>query len=126
MRACDLTTQEYCDGFLDFIFGEMVSKGVITPETKMEDIWEEAQYSFTKVQGPEGSRCDLILIFKPDAKINIGRMAMLKIALPDVSWIEDWLVNDATLYHSSPRGPHAAAAMRRSLGVPNFDFDEEE
>jgi len=101
MRGCDLTTEENRQGFINWITEELCTQGVLPAGTKPEDAWSEIMSTTTPLRFPDqGGRCDLIMVCKEGAPFNIGRFAMVKLALPDTSWIEDWLVNDARFYES--------------------------
>ncbi len=42
-----------------------------------------------------GGRTDLVMMFKKDANISIGRMAMWRLQFGDCSWVSDYIVNYA-------------------------------
>ncbi len=42
--------------------------------------------------GKDG-RTDLVLLFNPKNKINVGKLAMWRIKMGDISWAEDFVVN---------------------------------
>lgn len=114
MRGCDLTTQEHRDGFVNGITNFLIEKKVLPEGTTPEQAWSEAYTTTTPVQTAElGGRTDLILVCKEGTNFEMGRFAMAKLQLPDTSWIEDFMVNDARDYLDSPRGPHAKAFYQR-------------
>ncbi len=41
----------------------------------------------------KGGRTDLVLLFDPKNKINGGKLAMWRIKMGDISWVEDFVVN---------------------------------
>lgn len=101
MRGCDLTTEENRQGFINGITAHLCDKGVLPEGTKPEDAWSEIASTTTPIRSStEGGRCDLILICKEGAQFHMGKFAMVKLMMPDTSWIEDWLVNDERFYSS--------------------------
>ena len=102
MRACDLTTQENRDSFINGITDVLCNTGVLPKGTKPEDAWSELMTTTTpRRSSTEGGRCDLIMFCKPGTKFDMGRFAIVRIAeLPDTSWIDDWKVNDYHQYNS--------------------------
>lgn len=49
------------------------------------------------VLGNKGRR-DLLLVFNPEAKVNVGKLAVWRIQFGDVSWVDDFMVNYAKDY----------------------------
>lgn len=124
IRGCDLSTQEHRDGFINGVVGFLTEHGVIPKGTKPEQVFEKLLHTttpkqFVYGQGEVGGRNDLVYVFKetPEVQVNMGRFALVRLHMPDCSWIEDWLVNDAKFYNSEPRGIH----VRK-----HFDDDDEE
>ena len=74
----------------DWIKGicEMWKKEDITPN-------DSPEYNFSEVHLliSTGGRRDLAMIFKKDAALNIGRMAMWRLRMGDCSWVSDFVVN---------------------------------
>lgn len=42
-----------------------------------------------------GGRKDLLLIFNPEANVQVGKLAMWRLRFGDISWLEDYTVNYA-------------------------------
>lgn len=122
IMGCDLSSLGYRHGFIYGVTDRLAEEGVFPTGTKPEQVWLALYQTTTPVKSKdEGGRTDLIFVFNPDFEINMGRMALARLCLPDCSWIEDWLVNFADQYNSAPRGPHAAAHSQRT-----FEEDNEE
>lgn len=99
MRGCDLTTEENRQGFIDGITSHLCDEDVLPKGTKPEEAWDEVLSTTTPIRSADdGGRTDLILVCKKGAPFNLGRFAMVKLAMPDTSWIEDWKRNDARFF----------------------------
>lgn len=62
----------------------------IATSGKPSELWKDA-YTLTT----SGGRTDLALIFGDKNALNIGKLAMWRLQMGDVSWISDYLVNYA-------------------------------
>ena len=51
------------------------------------------------IAGHDG-RTDLLLMFNPDSKPDVGKLAMWRLRFGDVSWVEDFRVNYAKDYQA--------------------------
>lgn len=75
----------------------------IAPTHSVTKIWSET-YELTTT----GGRTDLVLVFNPEAKLNMKKMALWRLRFGDCSWISDYKVNYA-----------------KHHGVEDHDFDPE-
>ena len=78
------SSDEWIKGITDILNKEEIVKG--TPD----EIWS-AIYKLVTT----GGRIDLAFVMKPEAKFDIGKMAIWRIRFGDCSWISDYLVNYA-------------------------------
>jgi len=102
--GCSLGSKQEAADWVNGITTFLKSKNVVpdyAKESPPERIWDSITYATTT-----GGRTDLILICN-NSDLNIGRLAMVKLTIPNCTWIEDWLVNYADQYDSAQRGPHA-------------------
>jgi len=114
LLGCTIDTpqqqQDWVNGITEFLNeNEVVTESF--SNVSSEHLWESITYSTST-----GGRTDLTFIGDP-ARFNIGRFAMVRIAMTNCSWVEDWLVNYADDYECSPRGPHAS--------TPSFEEDND-
>ena len=63
----------------------------------LDQIWQKA-YKITTT----GGRHDLILIFNPQAKFDMGKLAMWRLHFGDTSWISDYIKNYAKQHAATP------------------------
>lgn len=81
--------QEWIDGLTDHI-----SKGGGFRSSNPDDVFA-GFYSLVST----GGRNDLVMVFKKDAMINLGRLAMVRLMFGgDVSWLSDFIPNYAKHY----------------------------
>lgn len=112
--GCDLSTQENRDGFINGITDFLKEGKVFDADIKPEDVWANLYETTTT-----GGRTDLTFELKPEAKVNMGVFAMVRLQMGE-PWIEDFLVNYASQYGEIPRGPHAGGAFEAlSVGTIN-------
>jgi hypothetical protein len=76
--------QEWIDGISGIWNDEGIGQGTA------EDFISDAFLLTTS-----GGRTDLVLVFKEDAKLSMGKLAMWRLRFGDCSWISDYLVNYA-------------------------------
>lgn len=114
IRGCAVDTQENRDGFINGVVNYLAEQGVIPQGTTPDQLLEKVLLCTTPIQyrygkGEVGGRNDLVFIFKTKdyVPVHMGRFAVVRLGMPDTSWIEDWLNNDARFYNETPRGPHA-------------------
>ena len=77
---------EWVEGITKNLFEEK-----IIPENNQNWI-KEAFTLFGNVEGENG-RTDLVMIFNPEVKIEIGRMAIWRLQTGYMSWVSDFVVN---------------------------------
>lgn len=104
---------------------EVLNKEGIAKSAKPGDIWEAAYVLKTT-----GKRNDLALTFKKDSGLDLGKMAMWRLAFGDCSWISDYLVNykdqhvaenyEMDLDNGEMGYEHAKAVLDRA-----FEFNKE-
>ena len=63
-------------------------KKEISPTDVPEETFQEIHLLIST-----GGRRDLAMVFKKEAPLNIGRMAMWRLQFGDCSWISDFVVN---------------------------------
>lgn len=95
-RRNDIDSTKYCADFINGVHGVLVERGVVAKDAKPKDLWDICQTTST------GGRTDLVFIAKPKAKIDRGRLAPAKFALPDCCWIETWKSAYASHYGYPP------------------------
>jgi len=76
--------QAWVDGFSDLLTKE----GIVTGAP----VFSAAMKLTGNVEGDEG-RTDLALIFNADAEISLGKLAMWRLRVGHVSWIDDFIDN---------------------------------
>lgn len=76
---------DWVNGITDELTDEGIAEGTA------DDLFE-AVFELTTT----GGRTDLGMIFKKDAKIDIGKMALWRLRFGDCSWISDYLDNYAS------------------------------
>jgi hypothetical protein len=108
IMGCATDKKEYLDGWINGVTAYLVQQGVLPEGTTADQAWDNI-FETTST----GGRTDLIYIGKEGAPFNVGRFAIVRLAMADCSWIEDWLVNYANHYGEEPRGRHASAWMNR-------------
>jgi hypothetical protein len=73
---------DWVKGINDLWNKEKLGSGLI--EDKMQGLY------FVKTTG---GRMDLVMIFKTKSKLDIGKLAMWRLAFGDASWLSDYVVN---------------------------------
>lgn len=70
-----------------------------------------------------GHRVDVAMVFRKDAKMEIGRMAVWRLTFGDCSWISDYLDN-----YASQHGDFGAVTLDDAEveSQENHDLDDEE
>ena len=74
--------EEWITGITKLLQEEKILDG------ELEDIWSE----FFLLKST-GGRHDLVMVFKKNPPINIGKMAIWRLQFGDISWISDFIVN---------------------------------
>jgi hypothetical protein len=103
MRGCLLDTPENQAGFINGITDHLIEQKVLPEGTKPEDAWNDIMSTTTpRRPGKEedGGRTDLIMTCKEGAQFDLGRFAIVRLQMPDTSWIMDWLNTDARHYET--------------------------
>jgi hypothetical protein len=97
----------------DWINGifDMWQKEGITKASTPADVFADALILKTT-----GGRTDLALVFKPDADLEIGKMAMWRLRFGDCSWISDYVVNYAE-HHGFNNREEDLSEMKRLAGL---------
>lgn len=76
---------EWINGINDILNSEDIGTGEI--EDKFSGVYRTET---------TGGRTDLILIFKKESKLSMGKLAMWRLRFGDASWLSDYVVNYAT------------------------------
>jgi hypothetical protein len=69
------------------------------------ELWTDIRFATTT-----SGRVDLIFMGNSDDFV-VGKLATVRLDIPNCGWIEDWLVNYADHYGCAKRGPHASAIV---------------
>ncbi len=78
------------DVFAKEVAKVLVKEGLV--ESTPENTFKEYYTLSGNVMGDKG-RIDLVVIFSDEAKPNIGKLAMWRLRINGVKWIDDFIVN---------------------------------
>jgi len=98
------------------VTNELNKSGIVTGTP--DQIWQKAYKISTT-----GGRHDLILIFNPHAKFDMGKLAMWRLRFGDTSWISDYIVNYAK-QHAKPGATLPSSTEKRPSGLRVVPFSE--
>lgn len=88
--------QEWINGVTEYFIKEKV-----LPKGTLPTDWIGEAFFLTGNVAGEDGRTDLVFTFAEEAKISIGRLAIVRLQMGGCSWIEDFVVNYCEDYGES-------------------------